>query len=272
MKAFEMVGLAYPVISPVAVQIFGFDVRCYSLAYLAGIIAAWYFMWRDIRKYNLGIEKKALDDTIFNVTLGIILGGRIFYVLFYNFSLFLSHPLEIFALWHGGMSFHGGLAGAIVGLFVSAKQIKCSFFKLSDLAALYTPIGLFLGRMANFINDELWGRTTDVPWAVRFPNGGFVPRHPSQIYEALLEGVMMFLVLNFLWRFKTVRQKQGLISGLFLVLYALSRIFIEIFRQPDEQLGFIFSQMTMGQCLSLPVLAFGLGIIFFSYKKEKSSS
>ncbi len=266
-----MVGLAYPDISPVAVHLFGFEVRWYSLAYLFGILAAWYLMGRDIKKYKLGIEKKALDDTIFNVTIGIILGGRIFYVLFYNFSLFLSHPLEIFALWHGGMSFHGGLVGAIVGLFISSKQIKCSFFKLSDLAALYTPIGLFLGRLANFVNDELWGRTTDVAWAVRFPNGGFVPRHPSQIYEALLEGVMMFAVLNFLWRYEVVRQKQGVVSGLFLVLYALSRMFVECFRQPDQQLGFLFLKITMGQCLSLPVLIVGILIMLWAFKKEKQT-
>lgn len=268
----KMVGLTYPEISPVAVHLFGFDVRWYSLAYLFGIVAAWYLMWRNIQKYKLDIEKKSLDDTIFNVTLGIILGGRIFYVLFYNFSSFLMHPLEIFALWHGGMSFHGGLTGAIIGLWIGARQAKCPFFKLADLAALYTPIGLFLGRLANFINDELWGRITDVPWAVRFPSGGGVPRHPSQIYEAMLEGVVMFAVLNFLWHFRVVRQKQGFVSGLFLALYALMRMFVEYFRQPDEQLGFIISNVTMGQLLSVPVLFAGITIIVFACRKGKAQS
>lgn len=260
--------LTYPEISPVAFHFFTLDVRWYSLAYLFGIVAAWYLMWRNIRKYQLDISRKALDDTIFNITLGIILGGRIFYVLFYNFSLFLTHPLEIFALWHGGMSFHGGLVGAILGLFFSARQMKYPFFGLTDLAALYTPIGLFLGRLANFVNDELWGRVTTVSWAVKFPNGGFEPRHPSQIYEALLEGVLLFVILNFLWRFEKVRQKQGLISGLFLALYGIFRMFVECFREPDGQLGFIFSSVTMGQLLSMPVVILGVAIMIFACRKS----
>lgn len=257
-----MNGLEYPAISPVIFRLGVFDIRWYSLAYLVGIVVAWILIYRNIRKYKLPITRAQLDDMMFNITLGIILGGRIFYVLFYNLDMFLSNPLEIFAIWHGGMSFHGGLIGVIVALYISARKMKYPFWGLSDMAALYTPIGLFLGRLANFVNDELWGRVTDVPWAVRFPSGGYLPRHPSQLYEAFLEGIVLFFLLNFLWRYEKVRQKQGFVSGVFLSFYALSRMFVECFRQPDEQIGFLFGKITMGQVLSLPLLLFGLWLCF----------
>jgi phosphatidylglycerol:prolipoprotein diacylglycerol transferase len=265
-----MNGLAYPNISPVMFSIGAFDLRWYSLAYLFGIALAWFFMYRDIQKYALPITKKNLDDTMFNITLGIILGGRLFYVLFYNFNMFLDHPLEIFALWHGGMSFHGGLLGVIFALYYSARKIKYPFFGLTDLAALYTPLGLFLGRIANFINDELWGRPTDVPWAVRFPSGGYLPRHPSQLYEAALEGLLLFILLQILWRCSRVRAKKGFISGVFLGCYGLFRMIAECFRQPDAQLGFIYQNITMGQILSLPIFLFGVGLVLFSLQKTKN--
>ena len=257
-----MNGLEYPAISPVIFHLGVFDLRWYSLAYLVGIVIAWILIYRNIQKYKLPITRAQLDDMMFNITLGIILGGRIFYVLCYNLDMFLSHPLEIFAIWHGGMSFHGGLFGVIVALYISARKMKYSFWGLSDMAALYTPIGLFLGRLANFVNDELWGRVTDVPWAIKFPSGGYLPRHPSQLYEAFLEGIVLFCLLNFLWRYEKVRQKQGFVSGVFLIFYAISRIFIECFRQPDEQLGFLFAKITMGQVLSLPLLLFGVWLCF----------
>ena len=265
-----MNGLTYPLISPVMMHIGFIDIRWYSLAYLFGIVAAWFLILKNIKKYKIDLTKPQIDDFIFNITLGIILGGRIFYVLFYNFEMFLSSPLEIFALWHGGMSFHGGLFGAILGIWYSAKKFKCPFLLLSDLAALYTPIGLFLGRLANFINDELWGRVADVPWAVKFPSGGYLPRHPSQIYEAVLEGLVLLIVLNLLWRHDWVRKRHGLISGAFLTGYAIFRIFIENFREPDAQLGFIFSQITMGQILSLPILLAGIFIILRANKKTSA--
>ncbi len=265
-----MTGLAYPNISPVLFSLGPVDIRWYSLAYLAGIIAAWFLIYKNIKKYNLPITRVALDDMIFNITLGIILGGRIFYVLFYNFEMFRENPLEIFALWHGGMSFHGGLTGAISGLLYSAKKMKYPFFGLSDLAALYTPIGLFLGRLANFVNDELWGRQTDLPWAVRFPSGGYLPRHPSQLYEAALEGILLFTLLNILWRYEWVRKTKGFISGLFLIVYGLSRMFVECFREPDKQLGFVFSQITMGQLLSAPFLIAGFVILYGAWKKSSA--
>lgn len=267
-----MVGLAYPEISPVLLSLGFLDIRWYSVAYLLGIVVAWFFIWRDVKKYQLPITRPQIDDMMFNITLGIILGGRLFYVLFYNFDLFFKNPLEIFALWHGGMSFHGGLCGVILAIFYSAKKIKYPFFGLTDLAALYTPIGLFLGRCANFINDELFGRVTDVPWAVRFPNGGYLPRHPSQLYEALLEGVVLFFLLNILFRFSFIRKHKGIVSGTFLVFYALSRIFVEFFRQPDAQLGFLFKGVTMGQLLSVPFLLLGFYIIFYSLKNTKNEN
>jgi len=266
-----MTGLAYPEISPVMLNLGFMEIRWYSLAYLVGIIAAWVLIGFNIKKYALNIKKSELDDLIFNITLGIILGGRLFYVLFYNTQIIFHNPLEIFALWHGGMSFHGGLIGAVSGIYYSAKKMKQPFFLLSDLAALYTPIGLFLGRIANFINDELWGRVTNLPWAVKFPNGGYLPRHPSQIYEALLEGVALFVILNFLWRYEWVRKRHGFISGVFLTCYALSRLIVECFRQPDAQIGFIFKILTMGQILSLPFLLIGIWIVYRSVK-EKSAS
>ncbi len=266
-----MVGLAYPNISPVLLHLGIFDIRWYSLAYLAGIVIAWVLIYKNIKKYHLPITRKALDDLIFNMTLGIILGGRIFYVLFYNFDMFAKNPLEIFAIWHGGMSFHGGLVGVILGIFYSARKMKYPFLGLSDLAALYAPIGLFFGRLANFINDELWGRVTDVPWSVRFPNGGYLPRHPSQIYEALLEGILLFTLLNILWRYEWVRKTKGFVSGMFLAGYGLSRIVVEFFREPDKQLGFILKDMTMGQMLSLPVLIAGLLMIYFVTKTKSDA-
>jgi len=261
-------GLTYPQISPVFLHLGLIDIRWYSLAYLVGIVAAWFLILKTVKKYKLNITKAEVDDLIFNITLGIILGGRIFYALFYNLETFLNKPLEIFAIWHGGMSFHGGLIGVIVALYLSARKMKYPFFGVCDLAALYAPIGLFLGRLANFVNDELWGRVTDVPWAVKFPNGGYLPRHPSQIYEALLEGLVLFAVLNVLFKFEFVRERKGLVSGVFLVWYALARMFVELFRQPDEQIGFVFEHMTMGQLLSIPFLLFGCIVLFISAQKK----
>ena len=264
-----MIGLTYPEISPVMFSIGPVDIRWYSMAYLLGIIAAWLLVKFNIKKYQLSISNRQLEDLVFDVTLGIVLGGRLGYVLFYGQNFFWSNPLEILAIWHGGMSFHGGIIGVILALWYGAHKIKYPFLSLTDLTALYAPIGIFCGRLANFANDELFGRVTDVPWAVKFPNGGYLPRHPSQIYEALLEGACLFAVLNLIWRIRWVRQHNGFISAIFLIGYGCFRMFLEQFREPDVQLGFVFMHMTMGQILSLPFILLGLGVLYVTLKIRK---
>ena len=178
------------------------------------------------------------------------------------------YPLEIFSIWHGGMSFHGGIIGVIIALWIVSRKIQFSYLKLTDLIAPVVPIGIFLGRLANFANDELWGRVTDVAWAVRFPRGGYLPRHPSQIYEALLEGVLLFIVLNVLWKSKWCREHIGFVSGMFLLGYSACRIFSEQFREPDAQIGFLWSGLTMGECLSLPIQVLGIFLIWRSFYQK----
>lgn len=251
----------FPNISPVAFTIGAFSVRWYALAYLLGILSAWALTLRNIKKYNLGITSAQLDDLVFYTTLGIILGGRLGYVLFYGNGYFIRNFVEIFAIWHGGMSFHGGIIGVITALYFYARKEKIPFLKITDIVALYVPIGIFFGRIANFINGELWGRVTDVPWAVRFPDGGYLPRHPSQLYEALFEGVFMLIFLNLLWRKSYVREHTGIISACFLIIYTISRMCMEFFREPDQQIGFLFAHITLGQLLSIPFLLLGLFIL-----------
>lgn len=258
----------FPNISPVAFTIGVFSIRWYALAYLLGILSAWYFTKHNIKKYNLGITSNQLDDLVFYTTLGILLGGRLGYVLFYGNGYFLRNPAEIFAVWHGGMSFHGGIIGVILALYLFSRKEQFSFLKITDIVALYVPIGIFLGRIANFINGELWGRVTDVPWAVKFPDGGYLPRHPSQIYEASCEGILMLIILNFLWRKPYVRQHSGIISACFLILYAVSRMCMEFFREPDMQIGFLFAHITLGQILSIPCLLLGLFVLHLSVKNK----
>ena len=264
-----MTGLSYPDISPIIFSIGPLAIRWYSMAYLLGIIAAWFLISKDIKKYDICLSKANLEDIVFYVTLGIVLGGRIGYVLFYGFDTFYNNPLEIFAIWHGGMSFHGGIIGVIIAIYLVSKKIKYPFLGITDLAALYTPIGIFCGRLANFANDELWGRITDVPWAVKFPSGGYLPRHPSQIYEALTEGLLLLIILNLLWQNLWIRKHTGFVSGMFLILYGIFRMFIEQFRQPDNHLGFVFLNFTMGQMLSVPFIVIRILVICVSLKKFK---
>ncbi|MDD4557273.1 MAG: prolipoprotein diacylglyceryl transferase [Alphaproteobacteria bacterium] len=261
----------FPQISPIIFSVGPLAIRWYSMAYLAGILIGWFIVSKYVKKYDIGFNKTDLEDLAFYVTLGVILGGRFGYVLFYGGeeNPFLRNPLQVFEVWKGGMSFHGGIFGVITAIFIYAKRRGFSFFKVSDLVSLVVPIGIFFGRLANFINDELWGRVTNVSWAVKFPNGGYLPRHPSQVYEALLEGLVMFVVLNFLWRYKFVRERCGIISALFVLLYAVFRSFIEQFREPDAQLGFIFANVTMGQLLSFPLILVGLVVIFQKLKPVK---
>lgn len=260
----------FPDISPVIFSIGPFALRWYAMAYLAGIVIAWILTKRNIEKYNLGISTEQLDDLVFYTTLGIILGGRLGYVICYGDGYFWHNPAEILAVWHGGMSFHGGIAGVIIALYCFARKYKFPYLKITDLVALYVPIGIFLGRLANFVNGELWGRVTTVPWAVKFPEGGYLPRHPSQLYEALTEGVLMFIILNLLWRKKFVRIHTGITSAVFLIVYGLSRISMEFFREPDRQIGYIAGNVTMGQILSLPFFILGIYILHRSLKLKEN--
>ncbi|MDR1026135.1 MAG: prolipoprotein diacylglyceryl transferase [Lactobacillus sp.] len=256
------VDMNFPDISPVIFSIGPVDIRWYSMAYLVGILAAWVLATINIKKYKSPMNNKDLEDLAFYATLGVILGGRLGYVLFYGGDTFIKNPLSVFALWQGGMSFHGGIIGVITAIYLFARKMKLPFLKVSDLVVLYVPIGIFLGRLANFVNDELWGRVTDVAWAVKFPSGGYLPRHPSQIYEALTEGLLMFVVLNWLWHYKWVRDRVGFVSAMFAIIYGMSRILMEQFREPDAHMGFFFSYFTMGQLLSIPLVLAGLYVIF----------
>ena len=266
-----MIGLSYPEISPIIFSIGPVAIRWYSMAYLVGLLAGWWLAAVRIKKYNLGLSRQNCEDALFFVTLGIILGGRLGYILFYGGERFWQNPWEILAIWHGGMSFHGGVFGVIVALYLFARKINYPYLKITDLVAPLVPFGLFLGRLANFINDELWGRVTDVPWAIRFPRGGYLPRHPSQLYEAFLEGICLFIILNLMWRSKWCRERTGLISAVFLLGYALFRLIVEQYREPDAQLGFLWLGLTMGQWLSLPIVAVGIWLIvrLFIKKDEK---
>ena len=256
-----MTGLEFPEISPVMLTIGPLAIRWYSMAYLIGIVVGWFLVNRNVEKNNLGLSRAQVEDFIFYLTLGIVLGGRLGYAVFYGGSEMWLKPWRLLEIWKGGMSFHGGAVGVIVAVYLYSRKIKYGFLRLTDLVVLYAPIGIFLGRLANFVNDELWGRVTDVAWAVRFPNGGYLPRHPSQLYEAGLEGVAMFVILNWLWRYPKVRNTSGVVSALFVVLYGFFRIVVEYFREPDAQLGFFFGSITMGQMLSVPLVIAGLWVL-----------
>lgn len=265
-----MNGFDFPNISPIIFSVGPVAIRWYSMAYLVGIILGWILINRNVKKNNLGLSKENIEDFMFYLTLGIVIGGRLGYVLFYGGNAFWQNPLQVFEVWKGGMSFHGGVLGVIAATWYFARKINYKFLALTDLIVLYAPIGICLGRLANFINDELWGRITDVPWAVKFPNGGYWPRHPSQLYEAFFEGVVMFTILNFLWRYQWVRERHGFVSSLFVIFYGIFRISMEQFREPDAQLGFYFGHVTMGQMLSVPLIILGSTVIYFLVRNKKA--
>lgn len=265
-----MVGLAYPDISPIAFSLGPLAIRWYSLAYLFGILLAWLMLWQNNRKYKLGYSNAQMEDLVFYITMGIIIGGRLGYAIFYGGADMWLKPWRLLELWKGGMSFHGGIVGVILAAWIYAKNYKWSFLQATDLVAIYCPIGIFLGRIANFINDELWGRETDVAWAVRFPAGGYVPRHPSQLYESFFEGLVLFILLNWLWSKAKIRNCYGIVSGLFILLYGTFRMCLEQFRQPDAQLGFFFNYVTMGQMLSLPLIITGIAVLWLAIKNKQN--
>lgn len=234
--------------------------RWYGLMYLFGFAGSYLLSVYQIGKKGLKIERDKIDDLYFYLILGLIIGARLGYVIFYNLGSYLENPLEIFVLWHGGMSFHGGLIGTVVAAYVVVKRKKLKFFAVADLIVPTGPLGLFFGRMGNFINGELYGKPTDVPWSMVFPQAGPLPRHPSQLYEALLEGLLLFVIL---WFYKDHKKKDGDVLALFLILYGVFRIFCEAFREPDVQLGYIAGIFSMGQVLSLTMVAIGFFLKFF---------
>ena len=252
-------ALNFPNIDPVALAIGPLVIRWYSLAYIAGFLGGWGVMQTLIKRSK--IEKPTtteIEDFIFWVVLGVILGGRIGYVLFYNFSYFLNHPLDILKTWEGGMSFHGGLIGVAVAVISFAIKRKIPILRLGDLAACGATVGLFFGRLANFVNGELYGRVTDHPFGMIFPGGGDLPRHPSQLYEALSEGLLLFIILNGLAWFKPeIQKKHGFLFGLLLMGYGICRFLIEFVREPDVQIGLYFNLISQGQLLCVPMVMIG---------------
>lgn len=264
--------MPYPVIDPVMVQLGPLPIRYYALSYIVSLVIGWLIAQQMVRRDALWgavarPSAQSLDDLLVYVAFGAVLGGRLFYVLFYNLPFFLANPLEIPAVWQGGMSFHGGMTGAALGAFLLARREKVLFLSVGDLCCCVAPIGLFLGRLANFIKPELWGRPADVPWAMVFPGAGPEPRHPSQLYEAGLEGLALGLVMGLVVRAGAFR-KPGLTSGLFLTGYALARIVCEFFREPDPQLGFLFGGATMGMLLSAPLALAGGVLIIFALRRR----
>jgi phosphatidylglycerol---prolipoprotein diacylglyceryl transferase len=269
-----LLAIPFPAIDPVAIAIGPLAIRWYALAYVVGLLGGWFHArrlaarsewWKPLRRPTSG----EMDDLIVWVALGVVLGGRLGYVLFYNFETYRANPAEIFAVWRGGMSFHGGFLGATLAIVAFARSRDLNVLAMLDLAATVTPIGLFFGRIANFINGELWGRPApDFPYAVLFPHAGPVPRHPSQLYEAFGEGLLLFIVMAYAVRRFGFR-RPGLLSGIFVLGYAVARVACEFFREPDPQLGFLFGSsidalgggITMGMLLSLPMALLGIGLI-----------
>ena len=261
---------------PILIDLGFFQIRWYSIAYILGIVLGWIYSIKIIRstkkKYNFDLVKTAyFDDFIIYLILGVIIGGRIGYVIFYNFQYYIENLSEIIKIWNGGMSFHGGLIGIIIAASIFSKNKKINFFSLTDIIACVAPIGIFLGRLANFINGELFGKASNLPWAMIFPSGGNILRHPSQLYEAFLEGIILFILINFLAFKKQFIINTGQTSGLFLVFYSILRILSESFREPDLHLGYFFKYFSMGTLLSVITLLAGFFIIFYTKKNEQNN-
>ncbi|HUL11142.1 MAG TPA: prolipoprotein diacylglyceryl transferase [Methylococcaceae bacterium] len=257
--------LPYPNIDPVAVSLGPLKIHWYGLMYVVGIGAAWWLARRRARRGEVGLTAAQVDDLIFYAALGVILGGRLGYTFFYNFSGFLDNPWMILRIWEGGMSFHGGMLGVFFAMWWFGRRENIGFFTLSDFIAPLVPIGLGAGRIGNFINGELWGKMSDVPWAMVFPGAGIEPRHPSMLYEALLEGLVLFVLLQ--WFIEKPRPRMAT-SGLFLLLYGIFRFAVEFVRLPDAQIGYLaFGWLTMGQVLTLPMILFGIGLLVMAYRR-----
>ncbi|MFK5985350.1 MAG: prolipoprotein diacylglyceryl transferase [Pseudomonadota bacterium] len=260
--------LIYPNIDPVAIAIGPLKIHWYGLSYLAAFMGSWLLLQYRAKNQAADVKVKQIDDLIFYAAVGVILGGRIGYTLFYNFDYFIQNPFVLFQIWNGGMSFHGGLIGVLVAMWLYARKIQLDFFQLTDFIAVVVPFGLACGRIGNFINAELWGRESSLPWAMIFPTDPLgLARHPSMLYEFLLEGILLFIIL---WLYASKKRPTKAISGLFLIYYGSFRIMVEFVRQPDAHMGnngFIFSDwLTQGMLLSLPMIVLGLWL-FYSAKK-----
>lgn len=258
--------LTYPQIDPVAVALGPIKVHWYGLMYLFGFVAVYLLGHYRAKQTWSPIKPEAIEDLVTWGAIGVILGGRIGYILFYNFAEFINNPIVLFKIWQGGMSFHGGMLGVFIAMYLFGKKQNCTMLQLTDIIAPLAPIGLGLGRIGNFINSELWGRPTDVAWAMIFPNGGDIARHPSQLYEAFLEGIVLFIIL---WTYSNKPRPTMTMTGLAVALYGCFRFFIEFFRMPDAHLGFIaLDWLTMGQILSTPMIIIGSLMVYFANRKQ----
>ena len=253
-------AIILPEFNKFAVQFGGFGIRWYALAYLAGLLAGWYLLRREANKIYSPLRHETVDILLNYVLFGIIIGGRLGYILFYNSAYYLAHPQAILRIWEGGMAFHGALLGIAIAILIMAKRHHVPFFLLTDRIALVVPIGLFFGRLSNFINGELYGRVTAVPWAMVFPNSDGQPRHPSQLYEAGLEGLLLGVIMLMLWR-RGWLQQHGRVTGVLLAGYGVARSLIEFVREPDVQIGLLLDSVSMGQLLSVPMIIFGAYLI-----------
>lgn len=259
--------LTYPEINPIALQIGPLAIHWYGVMYLIGFFVGWALLVLRMKRRNTGFDREAVADIVFYTALGVVIGGRVGYVLFYDWAYFISHPLFLVEVWKGGMSFHGGLVGVIVSLSIYAYRHHRSLLDITDFIVPVVPIGLGAGRLGNFINGELWGRVTDLPWGMIFPKAGDLPRHPSQLYELGLEGVLLFLIV---WIYSSKPRPRGAVSGLFLILYGVFRFMVECVREPDPQVGYIaLGWMTEGQLLSLPMIVIGMGL--WCYAKRRNA-
>lgn len=257
--------MQFPNIDPVFFRLGRLEFRWYGLMYILGFMAGYFIVLGGVKRKKLALSKDDVADLIFVLALGVILGGRLGYVLFYNFAYYAAHPLHILFINEGGMSFHGGLLGiTLAGLYFARKK-KLRFFLLADLCTLAVPIGLGLGRIGNFLNGELYGRVTDLPWGMVFPGGGVLPRHPSQLYEAFLEGPLLFALL---WLIRRREFPVGVLFGSCIALYGVFRFLVEFFREPDPQLGYVLGSFSMGQLLSLPMVLVGGVLVWFAWRRK----
>ena len=263
-------AIPFPALDPVAIAVGPVAIRWYALAYIAGLLLGWRYCLALADRPPRFVRRRDIDDFLAWATLGVVLGGRLGYVLFYNSAYYVAHPIEALYLWHGGMSFHGGAIGVTLAIWLFCRIREIPFLAFADIICAAVPIGLFFGRIANFINGELFGRVTEMPWAVVFPAGGPLPRHPSQLYEALCEGLLLFLLLLIAER-GGIRRHPGMLSGFFLAGYAVARMSGELFRQPDAQIGFLIFGTTMGQLLSIPLLLAGIALIVWARGRPEAA-